>query len=162
MSLPICPPEEPGTKNWATVSADQTESVIAAFDAGMSDKRAKTTKRVLARLAAMRADASNVCEPQRSDATRTKARRRLTLVWRVDMRGISCPAPRLATRPRERREQRHTARTTSSGDSGGDGPAAPDLIWGVACPQCAAPLHTDRAGAAHCGGCGITWWEGVR
>ena len=52
---------------------------------------------------------------------------------------------------------------TSSQDPGDDGePPGSPLIWGTACPQCAAPLHRDRAGAEHCGGCAITWWEGVR
>jgi hypothetical protein len=79
------------------------------------------------------------------------------------------PRPRVRqshrTRPGHRRAgSRVSAASTSSSDDGppGEGPATPDLIWGTACPQCAAPLHTDREGAQHCGVCAVSWWEGVR
>jgi hypothetical protein len=105
MSLPIpppdkgTPPDNPGG-NWYTVTGEQAEMEIAAFG-GMSAKLAETVERINAKL-------TETAEMQR----------RLTFVPRVDMRGITCQARRPVGRPRERREQRHTARSTSSGDSG--------------------------------------------
>jgi hypothetical protein len=93
---------------------------------------------------------------------------------RVSSAPARVAAPSARQRPRERREQRHTARSTSSGDSGDAdeppgrrglrpiGDILADTFHWLACPFCTQPLHTDRDGAQHCGGCAISWWEGLR
>jgi hypothetical protein len=83
---------------------------------------------------------------------------------------------RAAVGQRRAREHRpRVARRTSSSSSSSDPPDSEpprrrgylrhisavltDAAW-IPCPFCEQPLH-ERDGA-HCGGCRITWWEGVR
>lgn len=175
---PIQPPDKgnpPDNSTPVCFTGEDAEAVSAAFDAaGMSPKLTMTVERIVK---AQRAQDSD-------DDTTTltlDAGRLLEVIAPVDLYYIDdvyCPATRRAhhgnpqPRRRARTRQSHRSRpghrrrgstsATSSSDSGDEGPAVPELIRGIACPHRAAPLHTDRNGADHCGGCAITWWEGVR
>lgn len=72
-------------------------------------------------------------------------------------------------RPVTRRRPSSSSRTASQdpGDPdsepprrGGDPRHFPQDGAAICCPHCGQPLH--ERGGAHCGGCRITWWEGVR
>lgn len=111
---PTGPPGETGSANWST-DADIVRAFGAAIDpGGMSADLTVKVKRIF-RTTEREVDPP-AASPERIENP-TIDPRRLTLVPRVDMRGIDHRSRRVDRRPRERRQQRHAARSTSSADS---------------------------------------------